>query len=154
MAAVPVTLIGSVTYDNGTTQQVTFQGVAALTGLGVGGGPAQPPLGIWGGAPPYVDIGGPGSQPHPSHPIAPGGRPPYPSQGPGFPTHPIYLPPIVPGGPPIDAHPEHPIVLPPPTEGTGPEGGKPPPPGGGWGYHPTYGWGYFPAQGEPSPKAA
>jgi hypothetical protein len=58
----------------------------------------QPP-GIWGGTPPnYVDIGGPGSQPHPSHPIAPGARPPgfwggvppnYPDQGlpgqpPGF----------------------------------------------------------------------
>ena len=37
--------------------------------------PGQPP-GIWGGAPPYVDIGGPGWQPRPSRPIAPGGRPP------------------------------------------------------------------------------
>jgi hypothetical protein len=40
----------------------------------------QPPS-IWGGAPPYVDIGGPGQQPggpHPSHPIAPGGRPSHP----------------------------------------------------------------------------
>jgi hypothetical protein len=30
----------------------------------------QPPLGIWGGRPPnYVDIGGPGPQPRPEHPI-------------------------------------------------------------------------------------
>lgn len=29
---------------------------------------------------------------------------------------------------------------------------KPPPEGGGWGYHPDYGWGYFPPQTEPSPK--
>lgn len=56
----------------------------------------QPPLGIWGG--PW--------------------QPPYPSQGPGFPTHPIVLPP---GSPPVpthpwvppEPHPEHPIVLPP-----------------------------------------
>lgn len=31
---------------------------------------SQPPLGFWGGvAPPYVDIGGPGPQPRPEHPI-------------------------------------------------------------------------------------
>jgi hypothetical protein len=31
---------------------------------------SQPPLGIWGGRPPnYVDIGGPGPQPRPEHPI-------------------------------------------------------------------------------------
>jgi hypothetical protein len=36
--------------------------------LGIWGGPFDPPR-IWGGAPPYVDIGFPGSQPHPEHPI-------------------------------------------------------------------------------------
>jgi hypothetical protein len=95
-----------------------------LGGTGGGGGsppgiwpspghPAHPiapggsPPGIWGGAPPYVDIGGPpqqGSgvwpgQGQPSHPIAPGGQPPHPSQGPGFPTHPIFIPP---NQPPVD----------------------------------------------------
>jgi hypothetical protein len=31
---------------------------------------SKPPLGIWGGKPPpYVDIGGPPSQPKPEHPI-------------------------------------------------------------------------------------
>jgi hypothetical protein len=86
----------------------------------------------------------PGSQPHPSHPIAPGGRPPgiwggpplYPDIGgpgpqpiptppiylppgtlPGHPEHPIYIPPSsgVPGVP------THPIVLPPPGSGEKPE---------------------------------
>ena len=80
MAAIPVTIVGTMTYS----------------GLEVGGGPlpggpiptppiyyppAQPP-GIWGG-PPL----------HPTHPIAPGGPPPG-IWGPpsGFPTPPIYLP--------------------------------------------------------------
>jgi hypothetical protein len=147
MAAVPVTLLGTVSYDNGSQQNVTFQGVALLSGVGVGGGPMPggPPLGIWGGKPPpYVDIGGPGPQPHPDHGL-PGSQP--------GPSHPIVLPPIQPGGPPVDAHPEHPIVLPPPVD-VGPGGGKPPPPDGGWGYHPDYGWGYFPAQNQPTPKAA
>lgn len=80
--------------------------------------PGIPP-GIWGGAPVYPDQGLPGSQPIPSHPIvippdglAPGIPshpiywPPYPSQGPGFPTHPI-----APGGPPPGT-PTHPIVIP------------------------------------------
>jgi hypothetical protein len=74
--------------------------------------PGGQPPGIWGGAPPYVDIGGPGQQPGISHPIAPGGQPPYPSQGPGFPTHPI-----APGGQPpgywggvAPPYPSHPIA--------------------------------------------
>lgn len=72
----------------------------------------------------------------PTHPIAPGGQPPYPSQGPGFPTHPIApggqppypdqgLPgqqpgvshPIAPGGQP--PQPSHPIVIPPGALGDG-----------------------------------
>jgi hypothetical protein len=52
--------------------------------------PGGPPLGIWGG----------GNVPMPVPPIyfppADGGLPPYPSQGPGFPTHPIALPPDLP----------------------------------------------------------
>jgi hypothetical protein len=118
--------------------------LALITPLSSGGGGGEPshpiapggsPPGIWGGAPPYVDIGFPGQQPHPSHPIV--------------------LPPVQPGGPPVQiwpspGHPSHPIVippLPPPPE----EGGKPPPDSGGWGYHPDYGWGYFPS-GTPGPK--
>jgi hypothetical protein len=96
--------------------------------------PGQPP-GIWGGAPPYVDIGGPGQQPGVSHPIAPGGRPPGiwggppnyvdiggPGQQPGV-SHPI-----APGGPPLGtwggvSPPQIGYPLP-PTEGGG--GDKPP----------------------------
>ncbi len=55
------------------------------------------------GQQPGIDNSLPGQPPYPSqgpgfptNPIAPGGRPPYPSQGPGFPTHPI-----APGGPPL-----------------------------------------------------
>jgi hypothetical protein len=68
--------------------------------------PGGPPLGIWGGyRPPYVDIGGPGPQPHPEHPIyipapptSPPGSPPIAVQLPVFPwtpSHPIQLPPEV-----------------------------------------------------------
>jgi hypothetical protein len=63
----------------------------------VGGGPIVPeqPPGIW----PSPGV--------PTHPIAPGGGP---SQGPGFPTPPIYIPvpPPSAGG----EHPEHPIYIP------------------------------------------
>jgi hypothetical protein len=131
----------------------TFQGVLFFSDLGVGGGPLpggpRPdqglpgvPPGYWGGvAPPHPDQGLPGSQPHPSHPIAPGGRPPgiwggappyvdigfpgsqpHPSHpivippgalAPGIPSHPIYWP-IAPdqGLPGAQPHPEHPIVIP------------------------------------------
>ena len=72
------------------------------------------------------------------------------------PSHPFALP-----GDPWwghDLHPEHPIVIPPPpvdppTEPIPPgEGIKPPPPGGGWGYSPTYGWGFFPMGQSAGPK--
>jgi hypothetical protein len=76
--------------------------------------PGGQPPGIWGGRPPnYVDIGGPGHQPHPSHPIAPGGgggggggSPPgiWGGSNEPFPTPPIYI------GPPVPA-PEPPPVL-------------------------------------------
>jgi len=51
-----------------------------------------PPLGIWGGAPPYVDIGGPGPQPGPEHPIVlppPGGTPVPPEVWPPDPIDPL-----------------------------------------------------------------
>jgi hypothetical protein len=71
--------------------------------------PGGLPPGIWGGAPPYPDIGFPGAQPGPSHPIV---IPPD-AIAPGIPSHPIYWPiapshPIAPGEP----HPEHPIIIP------------------------------------------
>ena len=74
MAAVPITIVGTLTSGakDGGSEQVTLVGIASLTGLEVGGGPMPggPPLGFWGGRPPeYVDIGGPGPQPHPEHPI-------------------------------------------------------------------------------------
>jgi len=82
------------------------------------GGPGGSPPGYWGGvAPPYVDIGLPGSQPHPSHPIV---IPPD-AIAPGVPSHPIYWPiapthPIAPGGPDegggAPPTPTHPIVIP------------------------------------------
>jgi len=66
--------------------------------------PAKPPLGIWGG----------GNVPMPTPPIyippAGGGGQPPGIWGPlpGFPTHPIVLPPGT-----LPDHPEHPIVIPP-----------------------------------------
>jgi hypothetical protein len=133
MAAIPVTIIGTMTYSD----------------VGVGGGPMpggptpmppiyyppQQPPGVWpspgvpthpiapGGQPPEV-WPGPGQ---PAHPIAPGGAPPGiwpspgypahpiapgggPSQGPGFPTPPIYIP-ITPP-PDSGLSPEHPIYVP------------------------------------------
>jgi hypothetical protein len=80
--------------------------------------PPQQPPGFWGGSP----------LPGVSHPIAPGGpppqvwpgpgrpdqglpgQPPFPSQGPGFPTPPIYIP-ITPP-PDSGLSPEHPIYVP------------------------------------------
>jgi hypothetical protein len=101
MAAIPVTIIGTMTY----------------TDVGVGGGPMP-------GGPPPVIWPGPG---YPAHPIAPGGGPAHPivippdAVAPGVPSHPIYLPPPEPAHPiviPPDAIapgvPAHPIVLPPP----------------------------------------
>jgi hypothetical protein len=124
MAAIPVTFQGILFFSD--------------LGVGGGPMPGGPPLGIWGPTDPRptppIAPGGPPpgiwpSPGHPSHPIAPGGappgywggvappypdqglpgQPPYPSQGPGFPTPPIYLPPgTIPG-----LKPEHPIYIPP-----------------------------------------
>jgi len=119
MAAVPITIVGILSHDDGTSENVSIVGVSSITGLTVGGGPIIPPV-------------SPGV---PTHPIwgPPGFNPP----GPG-------MPPGIWGGP---------I---PPMPDTPPDGGiKPPPPDGGWGYHPEYGWGYFPGGGgKPQPPSA
>lgn len=137
MAAVPITLVGIQTGEDGKSQNVTIVGMASLTGLSVGGGPVTPPPGIW---------PGPGPLPHPEHPIViPPEKPEKPPVG------------IWPGPGPLP-HPEHPIVLPdPPTEvppGENlPDGMvKDPPPEGGWGYNRVHGWGYFPGPTTPGPK--
>lgn len=152
MAAIPVYIVGTITTKEGI-EQCVLEGLASLQGLEVGGGPilppAQPPS-IWPGGKPEHPIVLPPEQP-PGAPGAPGIWPG------GKPEHPIVLPPVEPGGPPVTiwpGRPEHPIVLPPapPIDTTIPGGGKPPPPEGGWGFHPVFGWGYFPGPGQPGPK--
>lgn len=127
MAAVEITISG-VLYDklSRTVRPVVLIGEASLTGLGVGGGPIEPPAG--GGQPP-LGIWGPPDMP----PGFWGG-----GMGPGVKPQP---------------RPEHPIVIPePPTEPPPGDAAKPPPADGGWGYFPEYGWGYFPKPGEAGPK--
>ena len=133
MAAVPVTIVGIETRDDGSSSNVTIVGLASLTGLAVGGGPMP------GGPPPQ--IWGP-TDPRPTPPIA------------GIPGLPGYEPPLTIWGP-TDPRPTHPIVIPPPppdVDQPPPAGVKPPPPDGGWGYSPDYGWGYFPGPTQASPK--
>ena len=79
------------------------------------------------GQPPYPSQG-PG---FPTNPIAPGGQPPYPSQGPGFPTNPI-----APGGQP-----------PYPSQGPGFPGQLPMP--GGQPVYPDNSLPGFPEEGQP-----
>ena len=138
MAAVEITISG-VLYDKlgRTTRPVVLIGEASLTGLGVGGGPMPPgdgPPGIWGPTDPRPGYGLPGQQP----PIG------------AHPEHPIYYPPGIWG--PNDPRPGWGLPKPPdgpPENATEP---KPPPDGGGWGWHPEYGWGYFPmGGGKPQP---
>lgn len=80
MAAVPVTIIGTMTDKDGS-QNVTITGMASLTGLDVGGGPIMPP-----------------SDAHPEHPIyLPPGIWPNPPEGQApLPEHPIVIPPPIP----------------------------------------------------------
>lgn len=73
-------------------------------GQGLPGNQPYPGQGLP-GFQPYPDQGLPGQQPRPSHPIF---NPPYPTTGPGFPTAPIVIPPVLGIG-----QPEHPITLPP-----------------------------------------
>jgi hypothetical protein len=152
MAAVPITLVGTITtsapkggeVSSGGTEQCVITGIASITDLSVGGGPMPPqqPPGIW------------PSPGHPEHPIAPGGPPPGIWPSPGHPEHPIAPTPPTEIWP-KPGVPTHPIVIPQPPTGpeAPPEGVKPPPPDGGWGFHPDYGWGYFPPGGKPQPGA-
>jgi len=99
---------------------------------------------------------GPFDRPHPVDPSLAGGY--WSNVGTGWffiyktgdkprPPGPV-LPPGVPVDPPVDP----PVNLPPTP---GPDGFlKSPPPGGGWGFHPTYGWMLDPGTGLPGPKAA
>jgi hypothetical protein len=68
MAAVPITIIGIQTDEQGS-RNVTITGMASITGLGVGGGPITPPPAK--PTHPIVLPGDPswGSDPHPTHPI-------------------------------------------------------------------------------------
>lgn len=115
MAAVPITLVGVSTDDSGQARNVTFVGMASITGLGVGGGPMPP------GRPPGTIWPDPGPLPHPEHPIAPGGRPPG-----------IW------GGP-IDPYPGHPLPEP-PRPGDKPPDPVTPPVKWKAVWHPTDGW--------------
>jgi hypothetical protein len=140
-----------------------FWGGAPLPPLGIWGGAPLPPLGIWGGGGtgpgiwpgPGGGLGTWGGAPIGPFPPQPGhglpGQPPSiwpgpggPSQGPGFPTPPIYFPPVIevpPGivdGKPehpiyIPVYPAHPIVIPPEEVGGTPEHPIVLPPLGIWG---------------------
>jgi len=80
MAAVPVTIVAIVYPRDKSTEPypATIQGFAHITGLGVGGGPiepppdipVEPPLVIWGGGGvgDYIDAGFPIPQPPPDKP--------------------------------------------------------------------------------------
>ena len=141
MAAIPVTLIGHLTYSD-----------FAIGGGPLPGGPfpiapGGPPLGIWGGTPPaYVDIGFPGPQPPGTPPLGiwgGGGVGNYPDAGfpgpqpggPVRPTHPIYYPPVI-WDP---ARPANPIVNPGDPDHPG---GEAQPPKIEWktAWSPTTGW--------------
>lgn len=152
MSAVEV-IVSGVLYDklSRTARPVVLIGEASLQGVGIGGGPIippEPPLGIW----------GPGSGlPTPPIPIYPGGTPNPPGTwGPTDPRPGWGLP----GGGgegiwgPNDPRPTPPIHIPrPPVDPPdNPDFIKPPPPDGGWGWHPEYGWGYFPGTSNPGPK--
>jgi len=77
MAEVPVTINGVIypKAKGGVDQPVpcVIQGLAVITGLGVGGGPSEPPPGIWGGPPNWVDNTLPPGRP----PHIWGGAPPW-----------------------------------------------------------------------------
>jgi len=145
MAAVNVTLVGTFTSADGTSVGGTFTGSMHYTDLGIGGGPAQPPLGIWGP-----------TDPRPTPPIylPPGGG----GQPPGVPTHPIVIPPTPPGTDP--PQPAHPIVLPPvpPDPPQQPPGSGMPPPGWSWHWQdPPGAWLLVynpPESGKPQPPGA
>jgi len=76
--------------------------------------------------------------------------------GPIIPDKPDEKPPLVIWGGGNEPFPTPPIVIPIPPDLQPPkppgDAIKPPPPEGGWGYHPDYGWGFFPAGTYPGPK--
>jgi hypothetical protein len=113
MAAIPVTIVGMMSYS----------------GLEVGGGPIMPPATQPPAQPPGI-WGPPG--PWPSPPIYIPPTPP--AGGPVYPSHPIYLPPVISGPP--GPWPTPPIHLPPEQ----PPEEVPPGPGNGWNYYPQLGW--------------
>ena len=121
MAAVPVTIVGMVTHENGASENVTLVGVASITGLGVGGGPINPP-GIWGPTDPRPGWGLPEQPPGIWGPTDP------------RPSHPIVIP-----KPPTDPPPTPEEPKPPPADG-----GWGWHPEYGWGYFPMAG-------GKPNP---
>ena len=101
MAAVPITIVGTITSGD-KSEQCTITGLASLTGLTFGGGPIP--------APPPVD---------PGYGVPEGGRPTHPiALPPGVPTHPIYIPPTIWPNPPEGTAPmpTPPIYIPPPVE--------------------------------------
>lgn len=77
MAAIPITIIGTITGKEGS-ENVTITGLATITGLEVGGGPIIPP-----GRPPIRPPVDPDA--HPEHPIVlpPEGPPTEPPPGGG-----------------------------------------------------------------------
>jgi hypothetical protein len=176
MAAVPITIVGIETKDDGTSGQVTIVGMASLTGLGVGGGPSpggKPPR-PWGpinypdqglpGNQPYPDQGLPGNQPYPGQGLP--GNQPYPGQGlPGnqpYPDQGLPKPPLsIWGGGGIGDYIDAGLPgLPPKPSEPPPDGGsKPPPPGSQgpvWCYDPDVGWyiGLVPSGGGGKPNPA
>ena len=90
MAAVPITIIGTITGMGGQVDNVTLIGMASITGLTVGGGPIMPPDQPPGSGPPGQPI----------HPIwgPPGFNPPGPGMPPGIWGDPIMPPPQLPPG--------------------------------------------------------
>lgn len=125
MAAIRITINGVICdlYGRTITGPVKIVGEAMYTDLGPGGGPIFPEAPPEGGGGRPPGIWGGGNVPMPTPPIA-----------------------NVPGLPPT-------IDPPPINPPDNPSEGKPPPPGGGWGWHPDYGWGYFPGSGGAGPHA-
>jgi len=115
---------GMMSIGGGEPVEVKFTGVADTPRIWGGAPPyvdiglPEPPPGIWGGAPPWVDNTLPGQPPRPSHPIVI--VPPGAIDG-AHPEHPIFLP----------VYPSHPIELPPE---------QPADPGFQWVYTDQYGW--------------
>jgi hypothetical protein len=116
MAAVPVTITGMYTKDDGSSGNITIVGLASITGLGVGGGPIIPPTPPNGQPPNFPNV-----PPHPAFPIAgPGPFPPgegYPPVVGGGPIYPPNVPPSL--QPPTPPNPGDPTTIVPPPAGSG-----------------------------------